>query len=54
MRGIPQPQKSSPRSEGFNSHMGLPRPGVLDQEEKPLEGLALKISEAEMRKSLRL
>ena len=44
--GISQPQRSSPRREGFESYIWLPSPGVLHWEDEPPEYLALKTSMA--------
>ena len=44
--GISQLQNSSPRSEGSESHIRLPSPGDLHQEDELPEYLALKSSRA--------
>ena len=43
---ILQLQRSSPKREESEPHVGLPGPGVLHQEDEPPEQLALKISGA--------
>lgn len=52
-RGISPSQRSSPRSKGFKPYIRLPNLGILHQEDKPREHLALKTSGAQDKKRQR-
>ena len=48
-----QLQKFSSRSKGANPHFRLPSPRVMDQEDAPLENLALEVTCGHVRENWR-